>query len=53
MTRDEEVARWNAALATGDSAEIKRVRNEVLTSIHTRIMNDDDNYRKGGWPPTN
>jgi len=64
MTRDEErdasAARWNEALAAGkgletmfDPIEIERVGDEILTSIHTRIMNEDTNYRKGGWTPTN
>ena len=35
--RDEDVARWNEALAKGDPVEIERVRVEVLNRLNTRI----------------
>lgn len=43
---------WNAALARGDAEEIEAMRDALLVDIHTRIMNDDGNYTRGGWTPT-
>ena len=46
MTEAERLE-WNAAVASGDPVE--PLKDRLLNAIHTRIMNDDPNYRKAGW----
>jgi hypothetical protein len=48
---EREAARieWNEALASGDSARIDAAKDKLLAQIHTRIMNEDANYRVAGW----
>lgn len=50
MTEAQRQA-WNAAVARGDADEIEAMRDALLVGIHTRIMNDDPNYTRGGWTP--
>jgi alpha-D-ribose 1-methylphosphonate 5-triphosphate synthase subunit PhnG len=46
---EEQRQAWNACLAKGDEAEIERMKDQLLTEIHTRIMNEDPNYGIAGW----
>jgi hypothetical protein len=48
MTEEQRKA-WNAAIASGDQALIDSMRDELLTGIHTKIMDEDANYSRAGW----
>jgi len=47
--RDYLVLKWNLALEGGDPDEIAQVADEVSHQVQTRIMDQDPNYRQGGW----
>jgi len=49
MMNEETLNAWRDVLASGDKDAIIKMKNEILDSIHTRIMNQDTNYAKAGW----
>jgi len=51
MLSEVDRLRWNAAVGRGDVVEIDALRDELLTVVHTGIMNDDPDYRVAGWVP--
>lgn len=51
MTEDER-REWNDAVASGDADRIDRLRDQHLTAIHRRIMDDTPNYQVAGWKST-
>jgi hypothetical protein len=46
---NEQIAEWNAAVASDDQALIKSLQRQILADIHTTIMDDDENYSQAGW----
>lgn len=46
---DQLVQDWNATVAAGDAAEIRRLQRQTLRELAQLVMDDDDNYSSAGW----
>ena len=46
---DEEIAHWNATVASGDTEAIAALQHELIDALHLKLMDEDANYATAGW----